>query len=174
MQVAPSVSTCRTPTVITRSLNWKAISAPHDFPGQEDAQLESEQLPRAGQPPRSPQGRRRGCRAVRHGGPDGRPHDERPDRLPRASRARTGRVRRQGGRLPAELRLSGHDFDHRLPADAARRWWSTMPKRMPASSTACACTRASVSYTATTTWSRCACNCSMPPTWPKSRTAAYS
>ena len=29
MQVAPSVSTCRTPTVITRSLNWKAISAPY-------------------------------------------------------------------------------------------------------------------------------------------------
>ena len=36
-------------------------------------------------------------------------------------RARTGRVRRQTRRLPAELRLSGHDLDHRLPPHPARR-----------------------------------------------------
>ena len=53
-------------------------------------------------------------------------------------------------------------------------WSSTMPRRTPASSTDCACTRANASFSVITTWSRCACNCSMPPTWPKSRTAACS
>ena len=32
-----------------------------------------------------------------------------------------GGLRRQAGRLPAQLRLSGHGIDHRLPAHAPRR-----------------------------------------------------
>ena len=51
-------------------------------------------------------------------------------------------------------------------------WSSTMPRRTPASSTDCACTRANASFSDITTWSRCACSCSMPRIWPRSRTAA--
>ena len=47
-------------------------------------------------------------------------------------------------------------------------------RHTPASSTACACTRASVSYMAITTWRRCACNSSTLRNWRSSRTAAYS
>ena len=55
---------------------------------------------------------------------------------------------------------------------AAPMWSSTMPRRTPASSTDCACTRANASFSVITTWSRCACSCSMPRIWPRSRTAA--